>query len=68
MTEQQNHLKSIIEQQKTLISEINDLNSTLAIKKENFTKLQGIVEYLTSLGVTLDDKVEETSEETLLEN
>jgi hypothetical protein len=63
MTEQQTHLKNIIEQQKSLISEINELNSNLSIKKENFTKLQGIAEYLTSLGVSLDESKDISEEE-----
>ena len=60
MTEQQNHLKSVIEQQKILISEINELNGTLSMKREQFTKLQGIAEYLTGLGVTLPEESKES--------
>lgn len=60
MTEQQNHLKSVIEQQKVLISEINELSTTISIKKENIFKLQGIAEYLTGLGVTLPEEPKES--------
>ena len=60
MTEQQNHLKSVIEQQKALISEINELNTTVSIKKEKIFKLQGIAEYLTGLGVTLPEESKES--------
>ena len=51
MNEQQNHLETALRQQKDLATEIQELNNAIAIKKEQFFKLQGIVEYLTSLGV-----------------
>jgi hypothetical protein len=51
MNEQQEHLTSVLNNQKTLATEIQELNNAIAIKKEQFFKLQGIVEYLTSLGV-----------------
>ena len=52
MNEQQQHLESALNQQKELIAEIQELNNTLTIKKEQFLKLQGIVEYLNSLGTS----------------
>jgi hypothetical protein len=51
MIDHENHLKTILETQKKLIGEINDLSSILSAKKEQYTKYQGIVEYLTSNGV-----------------
>ena len=51
MNKQQEHLTSVLNNQKTLATEIQELNNAIAIKKEQFFKLQGIVEYLTSLGV-----------------
>jgi hypothetical protein len=51
MNEQQEHLTSVLNNQKTLATEIQELNNAIAIKKEQFFKLQGIIEYLTSLGV-----------------
>lgn len=60
MTEQQNHLQTVIEQQKALVSEINELNNSLSLKKEQFIKLQGVVEYLTGLGVTLPEESKES--------
>ncbi|WJZ48276.1 hypothetical protein [Synechococcus phage DSL-LC02] len=53
MTEQQQHLKSILEQQQSLAKEVEQLNIQTNTKKEMFFKLQGVVEYLTQLGVTL---------------
>lgn len=60
MTEQQNHLKTAIDKQKSLISEINDLNNIISVKKEQLFKFQGIAEYLTSLGITLTEDTEES--------
>ena len=55
-------LKKALENQKILASEIQDLNNTLIIKKEQFLKFQGIVEYLTVNGVTLTQQ--ETTKDT----
>jgi len=62
MINQQQDLKNIIENQKTLINEITDLNNTIAIKKELALKYQGIIEYLTGSGVTLPESEELSSE------
>lgn len=51
MIDHEKHLKTILETQKQLSAEIGELNNILSIKKEQFTKYQGIVEYLTSNGV-----------------
>ena len=55
LTEQQGHLKSVIAQQKDLINDINALQTKITNKKELFNKTQGVVEYLTQLGVKLPD-------------
>ena len=62
MTEQQTHLSQAIEQQKEVINEINNLNTQLNVKKELLYKLQGVIEYLEQVGVTLpqEEVVEET--------
>lgn len=49
MTEQKTHLENAISQQKQLISEIDELNRQVTIKRESAIKLQGIIEYLGSL-------------------
>ena len=66
MTDQQNHLKQVLEQQKGLIEEINALNSQITSKREMAVKLQGIAEYLDQIGVKLpvEEEAEETSETT----
>tara|TARA_B100000683_G_scaffold236652_1_gene241361 strand:- start:32 stop:259 length:228 start_codon:yes stop_codon:yes gene_type:complete len=61
-TEQQNHLKSIVEQSKGLVNEINQLEGQAKSKREMLLKLQGIVEYLQQTGVELpkEDEAAET--------
>ena len=62
LTEQQKHLQSVLEQQQTLVSEINTLESQARSKREMAVKLQGIVEYLGGIGVELpkEDATPET--------
>jgi len=68
ITEQQTHLKSLLEQQNQLSNEINILGNQLTKKRELFLKLQGAIEYLQQVGVSLEqpeteeEVVEETSE------
>ena len=52
-TEQQNHLKSVVEQSQTLVTEINQLEGQAKQKREMLLKLQGIIEYLQQTGVEL---------------
>lgn len=65
MTEQQQHLKSVTEQQSVLLEEIQKLTTEFNAKRELAIKLQGIIEYLNSTGVTLpqEDPEEETNTE-----
>jgi len=58
LTEQQKHLQSVLEQQQTLVSEINTLESQARSKREMAVKLQGIVEYLGGIGVELPKEEE----------
>ena len=75
MTDQQQHLQQVLEQQRTLVNEINELNSQVENnelntqvdnKKQMAIKLQGVREYLEQLGVELpkEDEAEETADET----
>ena len=52
-TEQQNHLKSVVEQSQTLVNEINQLEGAAKNKREMLLKLQGIIEYLQQTGVEM---------------
>ena len=59
MTEQQQHLANLVQQRAQLDSEISK-------NKELFWKVQGAIEYLTQIGVTLPEPevTEEKAEET----
>ena len=56
-TEQQNHLKSVVEQSQGLVNEINQLEAQAKNKREMLLKLQGIIEYLQQTGVELPKEV-----------
>ena len=62
MTDQQNHLKQVLTQQKTLVAEINELNSAVESKKSMALKLQGVLEYLQQLGIELPKEEEAPAE------
>ena len=55
MTEQQQHLQSAIQQQNTLVQEIQSLQSQLDSKRQLALKAQGIIEYLDQIGVKLPE-------------
>ena len=59
MTDQENHLKQVLTQQKALVDEINALNNQITSKREMAVKLQGIAEYLDQLGVKVPEEKEE---------
>jgi hypothetical protein len=54
MIDHEAHLKQIFENQKTLSTEIQELNNVLTVKREQFLKLQGIVEYLSANGIKVE--------------
>ena len=53
MTDQQNHLSQVLQQQQQLVEEIKELNSKVESKRQMALKLQGVAEYLDQLGVKL---------------
>ena len=55
MSEQQDHLSNLLAQRQTLVSEINDLNSKAAAKRELLLRASGAIEYLQQVGVTLPE-------------
>ncbi len=63
MTEQQQHLQSVIQQSQTLVGEINKLNDEMTSKRAMLTKLQGVAEYLDQIGVKLPEEGEEEAAE-----
>ena len=62
MTEQQQHLQSAIQQQNTLLNEIQNLQQQIDSKRQLAVKAQGIIEYLDQIGIKLPE-AEETTEE-----
>ena len=66
MSEQQTHLKSALEQRETILKEIQELNTQITNKRELGLKVQGIIEYLEQVGVTLEEETEEAPAEALL--
>ena len=62
LTEQQKHLQRVLEQQQTLIAEINTLEAQVRSKREMAVKLQGIAEYLNGIGVKLPEAEEAAPE------
>ena len=67
LTDHQTHLKSVTEQAQGLIKEIQDLETQAKNKRDMLLKLQGIIEYLTEIGVTLDDENSTDQSETVVE-
>jgi len=59
---QQSHLKELIEQKEALQNEINNLQNTISSKRDMFLKVQGVIEYLTQIGVTLSEVEEDPLE------
>ena len=55
LTEQQQHLQNVVSQQNQLVAEINELGAQADAKRQQAVKLQGIMEYLNELGVTLPE-------------
>ena len=58
MTEQQNHLASLLQQRQTLLDEITELNTQVAQKRELVLRALGAIEYLQQIGVTLPEEGE----------
>jgi len=65
MTEQQEHLANLLQQRQTLSQELESLQGQATAKRELFLKVQGVIEYLTQIGVVLPEPetVEEVSED-----
>ena len=65
LNEQQNHLAQVLQQQQTLVQEINELNGQVESKKQMALILQGVAEYLDQFGIKLPEPEKSpTSEET----
>ena len=54
MTEQQDHLKNLLNQQRDLAKEVQELQEQIEAKRQTFFKVQGAIEYLNQTGVELE--------------
>jgi len=54
VTEQQDHLKNLLNQQKDLAKEVQLLQEQIEAKRQTFFKVQGAIEYLNQTGVELE--------------
>jgi len=69
MTEQQQHLKDLLQKREVLQKDLEGLQVQMNTKREIFLKVQGIIEYLTQIGVTLpEEPTKETLEEVSTED
>ena len=55
LNEQQQHLTQVLQQQQSLVKEINELNQQSESKRQMALKLQGVAEYLDQIGVKLPE-------------
>jgi len=53
VTEQQEHLQNLLNQQKTIAKEVQELQEQIELKRQTFYKVQGAIEYLNQTGVEL---------------
>lgn len=66
MIEQQEHLANLLQQRQQLSQELESLQGQATAKRELFFKVQGVIEYLTQIGVVLpepEESVREVDEE-----
>ena len=60
MTEQQEHLAQLLEQQQQILANLNALNNQMTAGREALLRVQGAINYLQEVGVTLPEpEVEE---------
>ena len=62
MTEQQEHLANLLQQKTTLQGELEQLQNAAGSKRELYWKVQGAIEYLAQVGVTLPEPEPEETE------
>jgi len=55
MIDHEKHFRAVLNDQKNIASEIQELNNILAIKREQYLKNQGIIDYLTANGITPEE-------------
>lgn len=65
--EQQQHLIELFSQRQTILNEIESLKNNSSQKRDLLLRVEGAIEYLTSIGVTLPEP-EAESETEVVEN
>lgn len=55
MTEQQEHLSNLIQQRQSLSKELENIQGQAVNRRELLLKVQGAIEYLQQIGVTLPE-------------
>jgi hypothetical protein len=63
MNEQQQHLLNLTKQKDNIVNEVGQLQTEIDKRREIFLKVQGAIEYLNTIGVTLPETTEEDSVE-----
>lgn len=63
MTEQQQHLSNLLTQRQQLANEIEKIQTQATAQRELFFKVQGAIEYLQQIGVTLPEEQSDSEEE-----
>lgn len=55
MDTHQKNLESLVEQRSDVMQELDKMQNQLNLKKEQFLKIQGAIEYLTQFGISLPE-------------
>ena len=55
MDTHQKNLESLVEQRNNVMQELDKMQNQLNLKKEQFLKIQGAIEYLTQIGISLPE-------------
>jgi len=63
MTEQQEHLKNLLDQRKVISKELEEIRNITSQKRDLYLKIEGAIEYLTQIGVSLPESEEESQSE-----
>ena len=58
MSEQQEHLKNLVNQRNNILNEIQNLNSQITVKRELALRASGAIEYLQQIGIELPTEEE----------
>jgi len=63
MTEQQEHLTNLLKQRQALKEEYEQLSALLTTKRDLLLRVDGAIEYLSQIGVTVAEPVDGSDED-----